>query len=218
MGKSGARIRRAMMVGMAALGLPGCDEIDKRIDERVEARVAVRQKEIVADAEARVLAALDSRLIAIEEAIRLQKFSDSMLWDANSAANHSYASVSSDDKGYSVARTAHGPIIVNVESVAPNLDGVKVKLRIGNPTNMTLRGAKADVKWGPAFEKGLKFDEWSAAQREKTINLSETFLPGSYTDVEVVLLPARPEDVRTIKVRLSFNTVSLRLPQETKTR
>lgn len=126
-----------------------------------------------------------------------------------SALESGDATVSTEEEGYDVAKTKFGPFTVSTRGAAPYLDGFKVKLRIGNLTNANFSGAKLNVAWGPPFtEKSV--EEWSKNQKKKQIDLTTRFLSGAFTDVEIVLTPAKAEEIKSIAIGIELNQLSLR--------
>jgi hypothetical protein len=68
--------------------------------------------------------------------------------------------------------------------------------------------AKVTVKWEPPFNSKSP-DEFKKKQRNKEVDLTTTFFPGSYGGFDVILSPAKPEEIKTIYVALLFNQLSL---------
>lgn len=107
------------------------------------------------------------------------------------------AIVSTEEKGYSIAQTKYGAFAVSCKNVIPYLDGYKIVLDIGNLTSARFNGAKLSVNWGKANE------------HKKEISVTNNFPPGRYTPVELVLTPAKPEEIKTFNVVLEFNQMAL---------
>jgi hypothetical protein len=107
------------------------------------------------------------------------------------------AEVSTEEKGYSIAQTKYGSFAVVCRNVTPYLDGYKAQLGVGNLTNARFNGAKISLLWGTDYSKN------------KDMSVTNSFLPGRYTNVEVVLTPAKPEDIRTFSVAFDFDQLAL---------
>jgi len=105
--------------------------------------------------------------------------------------------VSTEDKGYYIAQTKYGSFAVVCENVTPYLDGYKAQLSVGNLTNARFNGAKIGLHWGKDYNNS------------KDMSVTNSFLPGRYTTVEVILTPAKPEDIKTFSVTLEFVQVAL---------
>ncbi len=107
------------------------------------------------------------------------------------------AEVSTEEKGYSIAQTKYGSFAVICKNVTPYLDGYKVQLDIGNLTSARFNGAKISLLWGKDYNSS------------KNMSVTSSFLPGRYTTVELVMTPAKPEDMKTFSVALDFNQMAL---------
>lgn len=119
------------------------------------------------------------------------------------------ASVSAEEQGYGVAKTSFGAFTISTRSVTPYLDGFKIKLRIGNLTTANFNGAKLTVTWGPPYDVKNP-SEYFKNQKKKEFSLTNQFVSGAFTDVEVALTPAKPEDVKTLSVGIQLDQLSLR--------
>jgi len=120
------------------------------------------------------------------------------------------ATASTEEQGYDIARTKFGPFTVSTRGVTPYLDGFKVKLRVGNLTNADFNGAKLKLGWGPPYD-GKNYEEWQKAQKKKEMSATNRFASGSFTDVEVILMPAKPEEIKSITVGFELDQLQLRV-------
>ena len=105
--------------------------------------------------------------------------------------------VSTEDKGNYIAQTKYGSFAVVCENVTPYLDGYKAQLSVGNLTNAGFNGAKIGLLWG------------KDNNNSKYMSVTNSFLPGRYTTVELILTPAKPEDIKTFSVTLEFGQLAL---------
>jgi Carbohydrate esterase, sialic acid-specific acetylesterase len=105
--------------------------------------------------------------------------------------------VSTGDKGYYIAQTKYGSFAIVCGNVSPYLDGYKAQLSVGNLTNARFNGAKIGLLWGKDYNNS------------KDMSVTNSFLPGMYTTVEVILTPAKPEDIKTFAVTLEFDQLAL---------
>lgn len=120
------------------------------------------------------------------------------------------ASVSTEEQGYGVAKTNFGAFTISTRAVTPYLDGFKVKFRIGNLTSANFNGAKITVAWGPPFDEKSP-DDYFKNQKKKEFSVTNQFSSGAFTDVEVALTPAKPEDVKTLLVGMLVDQLTLRV-------
>lgn len=107
------------------------------------------------------------------------------------------ADVSTEEKGYSIAQTKYGSFAVACKNVTPYLDGYKVQLNIGNLTSVKFNGAKISLLWGTEYN------------HNKEMSVTNSFFPGRFTTVEIVMTPAKPEDIKTFSVILDFDQMAL---------
>lgn len=125
------------------------------------------------------------------------------------------ASVTTEEEVYGIAKTKFGTFTVLARNVTPYLDGFKVKLRIGNLASANFNGAKISVAWGPSYDNKNP-GEYYKNRKEKKFDVTDEFSSGSYTDVEVALTPAKPEEVKRLLVGIELNQLSLQVPFRTR--
>lgn len=118
--------------------------------------------------------------------------------------------VTADSQSYTIVSTRHGPFTVALVGLTPYLDGYKAKLRVGNMSSAIFKGAKIDASWGPLISAGV--DDYLKNRKNKEFDLSTEFKGQSFTEFEIALSPAKPDEVKEIDIGLDFNVVSLRVP------
>jgi hypothetical protein len=129
-----------------------------------------------------------------------------------SALESGEATVSTEEETYDIAKTKFGPFTVSSRGATPYLDGFKVKLRIGNLTNAKFHGAKLNIAWGPPYDnKKSNYEDWSKNQKKKTIDLTTSFSPGAFNDIEIALTPAKAEEIKAFTVGIELNQLALRM-------
>ncbi len=126
------------------------------------------------------------------------------------------ALVRTDANHFSVARHSLGAATVSVQSVEPYLEGFKVVFRIGNLTSADLGRVTGKVQWGKPgwFEKGNK-EAPAGKLKDKEFTVA-SLRAGAYTNVEVIVTPAEPDEVRLMSVSLQPGSVSLSVPPFTR--
>ena len=141
------------------------------------------------------------RRIAVLESKSLEEHENDVAWVSPEAATE-----------YSTVKTKWGTFIVVCNGVTPYLDGYKVGLSIGNITTATFLGAKIVVGWGDNPDKDIvdPFLNIHGSRYTKEFDVTTQFDPGQYSHTEVVLTPAKPEDIKRIGVRPSFDVIRLR--------
>ena len=101
-----------------------------------------------------------------------------------------------------------GEFLVAVKKVEPYLDGYKIYLLIGNPTNVTYEGFNLKVKHGRETDfKNYRL--WKKSLKEKNISFVEKLLPGYWNEIELILAPAKPEEIKHIKISIATEEVFL---------
>jgi hypothetical protein len=129
-----------------------------------------------------------------------------------SALESGEATVSTEEEAYDIAKTKFGPFTVSSRGATPYLDGFKIKLRIGNLTNAKFNGAKLNISWGPPYDnKNSNYEEWSKNQKKKTVDLTTSFSPGAFNDIEIALTPAKAEEIKSFTVGIELNQLALRV-------
>ena len=100
---------------------------------------------------------------------------------------------------YQPIETGVGKLLVILRSAEPYLDGYKLIISFGNPYACELKGLEVTASVGT--NKMQKFSFPSA------------FKSGWWTDVELILSPARSEDLKHIELWADTDTVSLYVPK-----
>ena len=121
----------------------------------------------------------------------------------------------SSPKKYQRIETDTGSLLISLEDTFPYLDGYKVKLLIGNPTNLTLVGFKMYVRWGPTWDRSKKFvaeefAQYQSEQQEKEFSFTQTLLPSIWSPVEIILSKTSPSQMALITIA-SVSTSTIRL-------
>lgn len=195
----------------AATLLGGCDQVDNYI-----ASVAQKQQKTDREASiAKLQGQVDSQLeelTTLKEAVEGLKIKAS-LHEAQLDTVDVSEAVVSEGGSYGIAKTKQGIFLVSIEKLDPYLDGYKATLHIGNTSTLTMLGGEFEVKWGlPWNSPNKKLNEIWASRKSKKFSFVQTFVPGSYTAIEVALTPAKPEEVKTLNVVPVWNRISLRSP------
>lgn len=130
------------------------------------------------------------------------------LRDRVDALESGAATVTTDGNGYDVARTRFGAFTVSTRGATPYLDGYKVRLRIGNLTTANFTGATLKLEWGPPYNS-MRASERRKNMKKKDVNIPNRLTSGSFTEVDVILTPAKPEEIKTFTVGLELNQLGL---------
>lgn len=124
------------------------------------------------------------------------------------------AILSVTEKGYSIAEMPVGSLLISVKDVTPYANGVKVKLNIGNPTSATFPGLKLQVAWANAAPSAKSYD--ASTYQKKEISIPSDIKPGMWNTEEIVLAPAKPDQVDYLSIKPSAPSVVLRTSTDRK--
>jgi len=106
---------------------------------------------------------------------------------------------------YSPLRASNGlPMLASLKSVDTYLDGYKLTVDLGNPNFATLSNCEVVVRWGPTTKQ---LDP--KLPNSRTIKLSRTLPPGSWTPIEIIVPSAKAHDLGAISISLNVDTVGL---------
>ena len=109
---------------------------------------------------------------------------------------------------YSPIKFNLGILTVKLADVKPYANGSKVTLTIGNILSASLNGLKAKLDWGKVNNKGVPINE---SEKSKEVTFAETFHPGRWTGVYVVLEGISPNELGYVRVREVKNSAILLL-------
>lgn len=200
--------KAAVILGLAA-GLSGCKPDAETVAELRSLRSTVTEQ---AQAIAQLKVA-HSKLTS--DIVKLQDDVFNLRWeDASSDDLAQTAFLSLTEKGYSVAEMPVGSVLIAVRDVTPYANGVKVKLDVGNPTSATFPGLKLQVAWANAAPGTKNYD--SNTHQKKEISISGEIKPGAWNTEEIILAPAKPDQVDYVTIKPSAPRVVLRTSPERK--
>jgi hypothetical protein len=121
--------------------------------------------------------------------------------------------------GYQRIDSKTGVFLVLCDSVQPYLDGQKVRLKIGNVNSATYSGFTLHAEWGTKvpqlteFRSGDEWDKffgaWEQSLRKIDIDSTLDLKPGSWNSVDIVLSPAKADELGYIGLSITTNSVIL---------
>ena len=104
-------------------------------------------------------------------------------------------------------------LLVSLESVTPFLNGYKVVIDVGNPSTVKLSNVKVTCKWAKRFDWNNNspdaFKRWHDSIRSTEVSVQKTVVSGSWNPVEIVVLPASPEELGYLAISITTGTASL---------
>jgi len=116
----------------------------------------------------------------------------------------------SSAESYQTIKTSNGMFFIALKEVRPYLNGYKLILQIGNPYAITFKGFKLKVTWGRDFAVDMN----DSVQTDYDLQTKEEAFvkelsPAAWTKVELILAPAKTEQLEYIRLSMSVNIVSL---------
>lgn len=132
------------------------------------------------------------------------------------AKRYKTAKLDPTSKGYTRLDTDGGYFFVALDGVNQYLDGYKLDLRIGNPAFVTYNGFKIKVRWGRPWDFKSPYAEWEKTLKTKEVSFTEDLKPGEWNKVELVLSPAKSDEINFIELSMETDRISLLRPSNYK--
>lgn len=180
----------------ASLVLAGCN-----VDEGAAKKVAALEEAVAQQGK------LIQDLKKANEALKLEvagvKFENSInSYSISLQSLENKPELSLTDKSYSTVRTRLGIFLVSVANVTAYANGVKVALEVGNPQYMSYAGMKLKFTWNKAGGE-------ESTEQSKEIEIPQTLRAGAWNKVDVVLSPAKTDDIENVRIALVPNQIQL---------
>lgn len=191
-------------VAFAALLLAACDQ-----QGQAPVQPAVTKAEVAAISDS--LSDAQEKIRAIQNDLFVTKYRqerfDAVVMDP------------AEGKGYERIETTSGSFLISLQESTPHLDGVRVKLHIGNIQFATYNGFELKVEYSRrigGFEKGRTLEEikkinseFVASKRTKTEKFTQPLRPGTWSVVYMNLPDIKPENFGRLEVSMSTDNVGL---------
>ena len=116
-----------------------------------------------------------------------------LLSKINEADSPKPALLSGTERGFELAKTEYGSFLVSIADVEPYLDGFSVTLSIGNPLDADITSGTISIKYGTSSSGTLG----TVSQ-----DIEQPLIGGRWTDVVIVVAPAKPEQLGYLGVSL----------------
>ena len=123
--------------------------------------------------------------------------------------------------GFSRINTDSGFFLVALKNVEPYLDGYRISLDVGNPLSATYKNLKFNVSWGKKYDSKESandpnaYQKWVSTLHTKEISVVDDLAAGAWNKVQLVLSPAKSDELGYISIKLTTDTASLRRPLQT---
>jgi hypothetical protein len=109
--------------------------------------------------------------------------------------------------------TEVGSLLILLDDVSPYLNGYKVRLRIGNPSDADFADVKIKTKWSKQYQwdkyDEVSYKEWESHLHEGETSLAYDLQAGAWNKVELILIPAAPEELGYLSVSVEANSVKM---------
>lgn len=154
------------------------------------------------------LSALEKRLSDLESTVAYYKYLidqkqvkyDSIQVDPS---NHSFQRLDSDTSTF----------LVSAEDASPYLNGYRLKLSIGNPSDAKFTGVKVKVRWARVYDfskfTSESYKTWQSSIHEKEVALADDLMPGAWNNVDLDLVPAASDELGYLEVSIASPSVVL---------
>jgi hypothetical protein len=114
-------------------------------------------------------------------------------------------------KYYERIDTDMGFFFIRLLDVRQFLDGYKLVFNIGNPTSAIYRDFSLTIKWGKKYqsEEWKSVIEWMKSLQSKSESFTSDLKPGHWNKVEIIISPARPDELGYIEISMKTNEFGL---------
>lgn len=103
---------------------------------------------------------------------------------------------------------------VSLTSVRKYVDGYILVFEVGNPLFVTYRNIKIQLTCGKLRPKQMTYDEWEKNLLSKTQIIKKEILPGMWNKVEIIVSPAKEEDLSLIHMKINSDAGTLVLKKD----
>ena len=170
--------------------------------------VSPEHEERIADLEQRLsfvtekLSTVDSTLISHQGDIGLLEFA------SQERPTVAAFDPSAPGGGYGIMADISPPLalLVSLETAEPQLRGLRLGLRVGNPHDADFYGGALTFTWGPQ-----PFDR--SKERTSRVPFTEILRGGAWTDLTATIAPAHADSVSYINIGIDVDEVRLATPQ-----
>jgi hypothetical protein len=150
------------------------------------------------------ITALEKRIANLETSIEIYKY----LLDEKQEKNDT-AVLDPSSRDFLRLDSNIGSFLVSLDDASPYLDGYRVKLSIGNPSNAKFQNAKLKVRWGRSLKSTGNYSKWQASLHEKEVDLTNDLEAGYWNQMTVDLIPCNPDELGYLEVSLQTPSIIL---------
>lgn len=126
---------------------------------------------------------------------------------------NNFAVISSDGKGYGIAKSNFGNILISLEDAKPYLGGQKIILNIGNITSGDIRSGTLTLFYGKNITPSDNLEDWKKTLGVKEEKIIDRLRPGYWTKMELIINPLETANFQILLVGIKFGQVVLKQEQ-----
>ncbi|WP_417744585.1 hypothetical protein [Rosistilla oblonga] len=116
-------------------------------------------------------------------------------------------------RNYVCVDVEQGTLLVSCQDAEPYLDGVRLRLHIGNPMAVDFSEYAVKLRWGNrfkgAYDDTASYVKWHDSLEEKSFSQTGTLKFAAWNVCTIVLPDTNPEDLGFLEAEVDVNTVSL---------
>jgi hypothetical protein len=114
---------------------------------------------------------------------------------------------------YSKVETSVGFFLLSLEGAEPYLDGIKVKLEIGNPLALAFAGFQLSAKWGSRKPAGMAaIERWTTGLKSTSESYTQSLVPGKWNTVELILPSTKADQFGYLEISVGVDVVRMATP------
>jgi hypothetical protein len=158
---------------------------------------------------------VDNKIAKLEHKVKLLENNYDDLWSRTfdlelKQDRYDTCCLDPTDKSYQRIDTNLGFFLIACEDVKKHIDGYKLLINIGNPLYLKYNGFKLKVTWGKKYiSKEITYEKWKESLREKELNYTDIIYPGAWNKVEMIISPAKPNEIGYLNLSIQVNNVGL---------
>ncbi len=126
---------------------------------------------------------------------------------------HDTIQIDTSSHAFQRVDTDSSTFLVALDRVIPYMNGYKLTVSIGNPSNATFTGARVKVRWGKAYNWAgfteASYKQWQSTIQQKEIALKEDLVPGAWNPVDLLLVPATKDELGFLELSMTTKTMML---------
>lgn len=114
------------------------------------------------------------------------------------------------NEGYQALKYNLGYLTISVRDVQPHLNGYKVTLLVGNPTNVSFAHLKFKFCWGRKFsslDSPGAFENWRKSMKEKEFSFTNDLWPGVQSPIEFYITPATLDELERVEIAVEVTHI-----------